>query len=86
MINPKVNINKALIEKLYKCIYNTFVSSTQPSFRDTLEKNNTRVLALLMFYDTRNNTKKAFKVLSCVIYTIIGNYVCSDYLSCELKN
>ena len=38
-----------------------------------------------MFYETRKNTKKSFKVLSCVIYTIINNYVCIDYLACEPK-
>ena len=38
-----------------------------------------------MFYKTRNNPKKSFKLLSCVIYTIIRNYVCIDYLACELK-
>ena len=29
--------------------------------------------------------EKFFKVLSCVIYTIISNYVCIDYLACESK-
>ena len=43
------------------------------------------MLALLMFYGTRNNPKKNFRVLSCVIYTIIRNYVCIDYLDCEAK-
>ena len=31
------------------------------------------------------NPKNVFKVLSCVIYTIIINYVCIDYLASELK-
>ena len=26
-----------------------------------------------------------YKVLSCVIYTLIDNYVCIDYLSCKSK-
>ena len=44
------------------------------------------MLALLLFYEKRaDNPKKAFRVLSCVIYTIIGNYVCIDYLACESK-
>ena len=38
-----------------------------------------------MFYETRKNVKKAFKVFSCFIYTIIRKYVCIDYLACELK-
>ena len=38
-----------------------------------------------MFYETRKNPKKFFKVLSCVIYTIISNCVCNDYLASESK-
>ena len=30
-------------------------------------------------------TKEIFKLLSCVIYTIISNYVCIDYLGFESK-
>ena len=62
---------------------NKFGPSTQPSIRSTLSKNNTRVLELLMFYETIKNPKEAFKVLSCVIYSIINNYVCIDYIACE---
>ena len=39
-----------------------------------------------MFYEKRGeNPKKYFRVLSCVIYTIIENYVCIDYLACQSK-
>ena len=38
-----------------------------------------------MFYETRKNTEKYFKVLRCVIYTIIKNYVCIYDLACEPK-
>ena len=62
---------------------NTFGPSTQPFIRATLAENKTRVLSLLMFYETRKNPKKYFKVLSYVICTIINNYVCIDYLACE---
>ena len=64
----------------------TFGTITQPHIRTILAKNNTIVLALLMFYETRNNPKKAFKVLSCVIYKIISTYVCIDYLASESKH
>ena len=37
-----------------------------------------------MFYETRSD-KKAYRVLSCVICTIIKNYVCNDYLACKPK-
>ena len=49
-------------------------------------KKNTRVLALVVFYELGNiNPGKIFKVLSCVIYTIIDRYVCIDYLGTEKK-
>ena len=64
----------------------TFGEITQPHIKTTLAKNNEKMLALLIFDETRaDNTKKYFKVLSCVLYTIISNYVCIDYLACESK-
>ena len=49
-----------------------------------LFKPNTRVLALVMFFEKQKKySKKMFRVLSCVIYTIIRNYVCIDYLGPE---
>ena len=83
MINLKFNINKEFREQFHKCMNNTFGPITQPYIKATLAKNNRRMLALLMFYETINNPKKAFKVSSCVIYTIIINYVCIDYLALE---
>ena len=44
------------------------------------------ILALVMLYETRNkNTTKVFIFLSCVIYTIIDNYLCIDYLAWQIK-
>ena len=63
-------------------MYTTFGETTQPFIKATLAKNNTSVLALIMFYETiSDNTKKYFIVLVCVIYTIIKNYVYIDYLA-----
>ena len=83
MIDPKLNINKSFREKVDKYMNTTFGPITQTFITTTLAKNKTRVLALLMLYETRNNLKKSFKLLSCFIYTIINNYVCIDYLACE---
>ena len=83
MINPTLNIDKAFKEKVTKFTKTTFGAITQPHISKILAKKNTRVLELLMFYDTRENPYKCFKVLSCVIYTIIRNYVCIDYLASE---
>ena len=39
-----------------------------------------------MIYETRNkNVMKYFRLLICVIYTIIDNYVYIDYLDCQPK-
>ena len=39
-----------------------------------------------MFYDNRTtNPTKVFRVLSCVVYSVIENYVCIDYLGCKSK-
>ena len=83
MINTTLNIKKAFREQVNKWIKTTFGAITQPHIKTTLAKQKTRVLALLMFYETRKYPEKAFKVFSCVIYTIINNYFCIDYLACE---
>ena len=67
-----------------KCMYTIFFEITQPFIKSTLAKNNTSVLALIILYETRGeNPKKDYRVLSCVIYTIIKKYVCINYLACQ---
>ena len=66
------------------CFRNTFGTDTTSHINTILLKKNTRVLALVIFYENRKtNPRKMFKVLSCVIYTIIDKYVCIDYLGTE---
>ena len=60
----------------------TFGAITKPFIRAKSLKKKTRVLELLMFYETISENI-AYRVLSCVIYTIIKNYVCIDYLACQ---
>ena len=52
MINPKLNINKAFIEQVDKCMDSTFGLINQTYIIYTLKKKKTIVLALLMFYET----------------------------------
>ena len=79
MINPGLNVNKAFKKQVKSFMYTTFGEITQPFIKATSEKNNTIVLALITFNETwADNPKKYFRVLSCVIYTIIKNYVCID--------
>ena len=87
MMNPNLSINKAFKEKVKIFMKTTFGTMTQQHISKILPKPNTRVLALVMFYETRQkNSNKMFKVLSCVIYTITRNYVYIDYLGYEKTN
>ena len=59
-INPTLSIDKAFKEQLTKCTKNTFGAMTQPRISKILPKK-TRVLALLMFYETRKTLRKFSK-------------------------
>ena len=63
-------------------MFTTFGAITQPFIKIHIVKNKTRLLASILFYETRAKNI-AYRVLSCVIYTIIKNYVCIDYLACQ---
>ena len=82
-MNPNLSTSKALKKQVTKCMKTAFGAIIQQHISKILSKNNTRVFALFMFYETRKKIKN-FKVLSCVIYTIISNYVCIDYLGSKI--
>ena len=67
IINPNFNINKSFKEKVTKCMKTKFGTINQPHISKISSKTNTRVLALLMFYETRKNPKKYFKVSVLII-------------------
>ena len=65
---------------------NTFGALTQPFIKRISSKNNTSVLQLIIFHETRwLKPNKAFRVLSCAIYAILINYLCIEYLDCKSK-
>ena len=54
------------------------------TIRDFMKKNNTCVIALIFFYENKEaKPKKVYRVLSCVLYYLIYNYVCIEYLACQ---
>ena len=72
MFNPVLHTNKCFRDQVKACLNNTFGADTNKHINKTLMKRDTRVLALVVFYEIGNiNPRKMFKVLSCVIYTII---------------
>ena len=54
--------------------------------KDCLKNNNTYVMELISFYENNGvKPKKLYRVLSCVLYYPIDNYICIDYLACQSK-
>ena len=56
------------------------------TIRGCLLKKNTYVMALIIIYETGGkDIRNVYRVLSCVVYTLIDNYVCIYYLLCQSK-
>ena len=72
MLNPQLNMNKYFKYQVKTCLSDTFGADTNKHINYILLKRNTRVIALVVHYEHGNiNTRKMFKVMSCVIYTMI---------------
>ena len=51
-----------------------------------MRKNDTCVISLVIVFDTKTkNPTKLYRVLSCVLYFVIYNYVCIEYLCFHSK-
>ena len=84
MMNPTLNRNIAFKDQVRVRLKQIFGPDTNSHISKTLQKLNTRVLALIIFYESGEKIiRKLFRVLSCVIYTIIDKYVCIDYLGSD---
>ena len=87
MCNPTLYRHKVFKEQMKLCLNNTFGADTIKQINVILKRPNTRVIAFIFNYEHgRYSTRKMFKVLSCVVYTIIDKYVCIDYLCTEKKD
>ena len=81
MINPSLNCNKVFKEQVEKFSSVSFYKNKMETIRDYLKKTNACVMALIIIYEN-NGEKKVYKVLSCVLYSLIENNICIDYLLC----
>ena len=81
MCNPNLFRHRVFKEQVKLCLNNTFGADTNKQINVILKRPNTRVIALILNYEHGSySTIKVFKVLSCVVYTMIDKYVCIDYL------
>ena len=85
MINPTLHVNKMFRDQFEKCLRATFHHNTMENIRDVMRKKYRCVIAIIMFYDSKKDSIKMCGVISCVLYYIIDNYVCIDYLCCQSK-
>ena len=86
MINPLLNCNRVFRQQVEECLSFTFHSRIMETIKYCLRKNNTCVMALIFMNDNNGvKPKKMYKVLTCVLYSLMENYVCFDYLSCQAK-
>ena len=81
IINPSLNCNKVFRLQVEKYLSVSFASRKMETIRDFLY-----VISLIMIYDNNGgNSKTMYRVLSFVVYSLIDNYFCIDYLSCQSK-
>ena len=74
IINYSRHNNRIFREKVQKFLGYYFSIETMKTIRDFLLKKNTSILALIMIYETvGKDTRKVYRVLSCVVYTLIEN-------------
>ena len=83
-MNPTLYKNRAFKDQVKVCFKHTFGTDTTSHTNKILQKTNTRVLALVIFYESgKTIIRKLFRVLSRVIYTNIDKYVFIYYLSTD---
>ena len=61
MMNPNLRINKSFKEQVKICMKNTFGATTEKHISKILLEPDTRVLELVIFYETRKKFKKCSK-------------------------
>ena len=86
MIKPSLHIKILFRTQVQKCLSCYFSIETMKNIRYCMLEKNTSVMELILIYETFETAiRKLYRVLSCVVYTIIDNYGCIEYLSCQSK-
>ena len=78
MYYPNMKLHNKFQERFEKIMGTILSGETIEGIKNVLNKNNTHIIKLILFYEHRENM--FFKVLGFVIYGIMGKYVCLKYL------
>ena len=72
MINPSPKFNNEFITQIEKFLGVSYSIRKMKTIKNCLMKKNTSVMALLIIYENNGEIpKNAYRVLSCVVYTLI---------------
>ena len=81
MVNSSLHVNKLFIEQVEIILNATFHERTMVPIIYVMKKKNTYIIALIIFYENKvTKQKKVYRVLNCVIYSLMDNYILIDYL------
>ena len=84
MINFSLKFNNTIRIKVetFVCVY--FSAGAMKTIKNCLMKKNTCVMSIIMIYENNGEIpKRLYRVLCYVVYSLIYNYVCIEYLSCQ---
>ena len=71
MINPTLNVNKMLRYQIMIFLKEIFHHSTIKGIKNFMIKKDTCIIAPVMFYGTKTKKIKVYKVLSCVLCSVM---------------
>ena len=84
IINPTLHVDKVFRDQVGKFPKINISSRWHERYIIFMRKKDTCIIPLVMFYETKKPTK-VYRVLSCVLYSIIDNYVLVYYPCCHYK-
>ena len=73
-----INTKQGIQGASWKTCASTFDAITTQAMIKVMKNDNIHVLALLMFYNNRKSL--VYKLLAAVVYCILDNHVCIEYL------
>ena len=86
IINSSLHINRIFREPVQTFLDFSLSTKTMKNIRDCLMENNTSVIVLIILYENSGKyIRKLYIVFSCVVYNLIYNYVCIEYLFFQSK-
>ena len=86
IINTSIDFNNEFRTQVETFLVDYCSMKTMKTIKSILMKKNKFVMALIMIYENNGKIpKQLYRVVSCVVYNVIDNCVCIEYLLCQSK-